>query len=118
MSGMSGLVSAWACALAGFAALCLSTDRHGPQAFAQEPAWLTRAQPWLRLGGIACQGLSALFSVLASGGALGLVDYFGLALVCALAAVGLAAWVPRSLPAATLATALLAALAALGALLR
>lgn len=91
------MTAAWLLSLAAWAALCLATDRHGPTGFRNGQDLPPRTQRALGRAGLLGQGLAAALCVRASG-VLGLVDYFGLALACALAVVGLATWRPRGLP--------------------
>ncbi|MFJ7313400.1 DUF3325 domain-containing protein [Pseudomonas sp. NPDC098747] len=78
---------------AGFTALCLSMPRHHAELLGHKPA--TRRSQGLKLAGWLLLGLSLWAAVTANGWSLGLVDWFAVLMLSALALVLLLPYRPR-----------------------
>lgn len=77
----------------GFAALCLSMDRHHVDLLGRKPS--TRRRHLMRLGGWLLLALSLWAAVSATGWGLGLVEWFAVLMMSALVLVLLLPYRPR-----------------------
>ena len=78
---------------AGFTALCLSMPRHHDELLSRKPS--TRRRQGLKLAGWFLLGLSLWAAVSANGWSFGLVDWFAVLMLSALALVLLLPYRPR-----------------------
>lgn len=99
----------FAAALGGLSALALAMDRHHEDAYGRG-SLPGRRRPWLQSAGALQLVLSVVGCVLAKGGPMGVVLWFGVLTASALTTVAIATWKPRFTGRCGAAAALLAVL--------